>query len=168
MGGFMIAEVARLLKENKNKLPFGLYITNSVQEEVGMRGAIAASFNVQPDIGIAFDVTPSGDVINPITNFAVKLGGGAAIKIRDMSVMCDRKLVESLVDCAKKNNVPHQIEILAYGGTDTAAMQTVAGGSRAGCISIPVRFCHSQNEVIDMKDVEACVQLGTLACSFDL
>ena len=82
--------------------------------------------------------------------------------------MCDYKLVSDLAELAKKNEVPYQMEVLTYGGTDTCSMQTVAGGSRAGCISVPVRFCHTQNEIIDMGDVEACVKLATLACSADL
>ena len=164
IGCYVMIEAAKKLGKCKNDV----YFVFSTQEEVGCRGAQTASYNVLPDIGIAFDVTPSGDTVNPSTNLCVKLGGGAAIKIKDSSVICDRALVALMFEAAKKNNIKHQTEVLTYGGTDTSAMQTVAGGSRAGCISIPVRFCHSQNEIIDMKDVDACVELGVLACSFDL
>ncbi len=164
IGCYVMIEIAKKLGKCKNDV----YFVFSVQEEVGCRGSHAASYNVLPDIGIAFDVTPSGDVINPSTNFSVKLGDGAAIKIKDSSVMCDRALVAAMFEAAKANNIKHQTEVLTYGGTDTSSMQTVAGGSRAGCISIPTRFCHTQNEIVDMKDVEACIDLGVLCCSFDL
>ena len=164
IGCYVMIEIAKKLDKCKNDV----YFVFSVQEEVGCRGSHAASYNVLPDIGIAFDVTPSGDVINPSTNFSVKLGDGAAIKIKDSSVMCDRALVAAMFEAAKANNIKHQTEVLTYGGTDTSSMQTVAGGSRAGCISIPTRFCHTQNEIVDMKDVEACIDLGVLCCSFDL
>ena len=160
----MLTETAKQLKKTKNDV----YFVFSVQEEVGCRGSQAASFSVRPDIGIAVDVTPSGDVVNAGTNLCVKLGGGAAIKVKDGSVMCDQKLVGSLVDLAKENGVPYQMEVLTYGGTDTSSMQTVAGGSRAGCISIPVRFCHSQNEIIDMDDVDAAIRLSIIACGSEL
>ncbi|MBQ3870417.1 MAG: M20/M25/M40 family metallo-hydrolase [Clostridia bacterium] len=164
IGCYVMIEIAKKLGKCKNDV----YFVFSVQEEVGCRGSHAASYNVLPDIGIAFDVTPSGDVVNPSTNFSVKLGDGAAIKIKDSSVMCDRALVAAMFETAKANNIKHQTEVLTYGGTDTSSMQTVAGGSRAGCISIPTRFCHTQNEIVDMKDVEACIDLGILCCSFDL
>ena len=164
IGCYVMIEIAKKLGKCKNDV----YFVFSVQEEVGCRGSHAASYNVLPDIGIAFDVTPSGDVINPSTNFSVKLGDGAAIKIKDSSVMCDRALVAAMFEAAKANNIKHQTEVLTYGGTDTSSMQTVAGGSRAGGISIPTRFCHTQNEIVDMKDVEACIDLGVLCCSFDL
>ncbi len=164
IGCYVMIEIAKKLGKCKNDV----YFVFSVQEEVGCRGSHAASYNVLPDIGIAFDVTPSGDVVNPSTNFSVKLGDGAAIKIKDSSVMCDRALVAAMFEAAKANNIKHQTEVLTYGGTDTSSMQTVAGGSRAGCISIPTRFCHTQNEIVDMKDVEACIDLGVLCCSFDL
>lgn len=164
IGCYVMIEAAKKLKETKDDI----YFVFSVQEEVGCRGAHAASFTVRPDIGIAFDVTPSGDSVGAGTNPSVKLGGGAAIKVKDSSVMCDHKLVSGLVELAKEKKIPYQIEVLTYGGTDTCMMQTVAGGSRAGCISIPVRFCHSQNEIIDMGDVDACVDLAVAACGSDL
>lgn len=164
IGCYVLLETAKELKAVKDDV----YFVFSVQEEVGCRGSHAASFNVRPDIGIAVDVTPSGDVVNAATNPTVKLGDGAAIKVKDSSVMCDQKLVSDLVDLAKENKIPYQMEVLTYGGTDTCSMQTVAGGSRAVCISVPTRFCHSNNEVIDMTDVDACVKLAVAACGAEL
>lgn len=164
IGCYVVMEIAKKLGKCKNDV----YFVFSSQEELGCRGSHAASYNVQPDIGIAFDVTPSGDVVNPPTNQSIRLGDGAAIKIKDNSVMCDRALVAAMFEAAKANGIKHQTEVLTYGGTDASSMQTVAGGSRAGGISIPTRYCHTQNEMIDMKDVEACIELGVLCCSFDL
>lgn len=160
VGCYILIEAAKKLKKPENDA----YFVFSVQEEVGCRGSHTASFNVRPDIGIAVDVTPSGDVVGAGTNLCVKLGGGAAIKVKDSSVMCDQKLVASLKELAEKKKIPYQTEVLTYGGTDASSMQTVAGGSRAGGISIPIRFCHSPNEMIDMKDVEACVDLVAAVC----
>lgn len=164
VGCYVMIETAKKLQKTDNDI----YFVFSVQEEVGCRGSRTASFTVRPDIGIAFDVTPSGDIPGAGTNLCVKLGGGAAVKVKDSSVMCDQKLVSDLVTLAKDKKIPYQMEVLTYGGTDTCSMQTVAGGSRAGCISIPVRFCHSQNEMIDMGDVEACVDLAVAACTAKL
>ncbi len=160
IGCYVLTEAAKQIKKPENDV----YYVFSVQEEVGCRGSYAASFTVHPDIGIAVDVTPSGDVVGAGTNLCVKLGGGAAVKVKDSSVMCDHKLVSDLVSIAKEKDIPYQMEVLTYGGTDTCSMQTVAGGSRAGCISVPVRFCHTQNEIIDMDDVDACVKLTVAAC----
>lgn len=164
IGCYVLLETAKQLKDNKDDV----YFVFAVQEEVGCRGSFAASFTVRPDIGIAVDVTPSGDVVGAGTNFCVKLGGGAAIKVKDSSVMCDQKLVSDLVDIAKNSKIDYQMEVLTYGGTDTSSMQTVAGGSRAVCISVPVRYCHSTNEMIDMGDVEACIALSVAACGAEL
>ncbi len=160
VGCYILVEAAKKVKAPVNDI----YFVFSVQEEVGCRGSRTASFNVRPDIGIAVDVTPSGDVVGAGTNLCVKLGDGAAIKVKDNSVMCDQKLVFSLHELAKKKNIPYQTEVLTYGGTDASSMQTVAGGSRAGGISIPIRFCHTPNEIIDMTDVEACVDLIAAVC----
>ena len=117
----------------------------------------ADTFGIVPD-----PLLPS--VSDDAVTWAQKLGDGAAIKVKDNSVMCDQKLVFSLHELAKKKNIPYQTEVLTYGGTDASSMQTVAGGSRAGGISIPIRFCHTPNEIIDMTDVEACVDLIAAVC----
>ena len=152
-------EIAKRLKDAKNDV----YFVFSSMEEVGLRGAKAATYNIDPHYGIAFDVTDIGDIPG-CKPMAVKLGGGAAIKIKDSSVLCDIKLVSYLTELAKDNKIKYQHEILRAGGTDTAVMQTEAGGARVGCISIPTRYIHTQNETVDMKDIEECIKLGTLAC----
>lgn len=130
----------------------------SVQEEVGLRGSRVAAFNCRPDYGIALDVTATGDGYGS-KPMAVSLGGGAAIKIKDASVICDSALVTKMADIAEENGIKWQREVLTAGGTDTASLQLAASGCRAGCISIPTRYIHTANEEIDISDIEACLEL---------
>ena len=90
---------------------------------------------------------------------ACSVGDGAAIKVKDSSVICDPALVDALISAAKENKIKYQLEILTYGGTDTSSMQLAAGGCSAGCLSIPCRYIHSSNELIDLADAEACAAL---------
>lgn len=126
----------------------------SVQEEVGLRGARTAAFDVAPDFGIAVDVTLTGDTKGG-KPMAVSLGKGAAIKLKDKSVLCDRYLTERMTDIAREQGIPYQREVLTVGGSDTAALQLAGAGCHAGCVSIPLRYCHSGVETADMKDVQA-------------
>lgn len=130
----------------------------SVQEEVGLRGARTAAFDVVPDFGIAVDVTLTGDT-KGAKPMAVSLGKGAAIKLKDKSVICDGYLTEKIANLAREKDIPHQKEILTVGGSDTAALQLAGAGCRASCISIPLRYCHSGVEMADMKDVQAARDL---------
>ena len=139
----------------------------TVQEEVGIRGARTAAFAIAPDYGVAIDVTATGDA-KGAKPMAVKLGGGAAIKLKDMSAICDVTLVEKMKTLAKDNSVPYQLEILPFGGTDAASMQLAGEGCRAGCISIPTRYVHSAVETMDEKDVRAAIDLTVLLCSTPL
>lgn len=135
-----------------------VYFVFSTQEEVGLRGARTAAFGIMPDIGIAYDVTGTGDGIGA-KPMACVLGGGAAIKLKDSSVICDRAFADELAAVAKENGIRHQFEILLAGGTDTAAMQSAGAGVCAGALSIPTRYIHSGTEVLDLADAEACVEL---------
>ncbi len=130
----------------------------SVQEEVGIRGSKVAAFNCRPDYGIAIDVTKTGDSYGA-KPMAVSLGGGAAIKYKDTSVICDGALVRKMEEIADENGIKWQREVLTVGGTDTASLQLAASGCRAGCISIPTRYIHTANEQIDLADAEACLDL---------
>ena len=131
----------------------------SVQEEVGCRGAKTAAFGIGADYSLCFDVTGTGDVPGA-TTMACKLGGGAAIKLKDSSVICHEEVVRLLVRLAEENKIPYQREILLYGGTDTSSMQLSGGGSRAGALSIPSRYIHSGVELCDLGDAQACVSLA--------
>lgn len=155
IGCAVIFDIARMIESPKHNVWFVF----STQEEVGCRGAKTAANRIAPDCAIVFDVTGTGDTIGA-QPMAVKLGDGAAIKIKDSSVICDHETVETLVDLAKKNKIPYQCEILTYGGTDTSSIQVSGSGARAAALSIPSRYIHSSVEMVDLKDAEACRDLA--------
>lgn len=125
----------------------------SVQEEVGCRGAKVASFAMEPDVGIALDVTANGDTPEDKLP-AVKLGEGICVKIMDRGSISNPELVRELLVAGEKAGVPTQREVLPFGGTDAGAMQLTRGGVRVCTLSIPCRNVHSACEVIDLRDVE--------------
>lgn len=157
IGCAVLIEIAKaiMLEDNKNDI----YYVFSVQEEVGCRGAKPASYSVTPDYALVFDVTGTGDASGS-KPMNVKLGKGAAIKVKDASVICDAEIIEKLDFVAKDKNIKSQLEILTYGGTDTSSIQLSGFGCRAGAISIPSRYIHSGVEVIDMNDALACRDLA--------
>jgi endoglucanase len=129
-----------------------------VQEEVGVRGATAAAFGVDPELGIAVDVTGTGDT--PKTRkMEVGLGKGPAIKVRDGGMLADPRVVNWMVSSAEKQKIPYQLEILEGGSTDARAIQLTRAGVPAGCVSIPCRYVHSPSEMLDTGDVENAVRL---------
>lgn len=152
---------AILLKiaEKLNGCEHDVDLVFSVQEEVGCRGAKTAGYASAPDYALVFDVTGTGDAIGA-SPMAVKLGGGAAIKIKDASVICHTEVVETLTRLAKENKIAHQHEILTYGGTDTSSIQVAGEGVKVGALSIPSRYIHSGVEVVDLDDAEACALLA--------
>ncbi len=158
IGCAVLIEAAKNIKDNENDI----YFVFTSQEEVGLRGARCAAFGIMPDYAVAVDVCTAGDVPG-IKNMPSVLGGGAAIKLKDASVICDGDLVLLLKETAEENKIKYQYEILTAGGTDTAAMQTAGAGCPAGCISIPTRYIHSGVELIDMKDAKAA---ASLLCAF--
>lgn len=136
-----------------------LYFVFSSQEEVGLRGAKTAAYAIDPDYGVAVDVTGTGDTPEVSPKMDCKLGGGAAIKIMDASVLCHPKTVGLLEQAAKANAIPVQKEILLYGGTDTGPMMVTRAGVFAGAVSIPTRYIHSPCETASMEDIGACARL---------
>ena len=157
IGCAVLIETLKNVKNTDNDL----YFVFSVQEEVGCRGAKPAAYSIEPEVGIAIDVTAVGGKPGAPT-MDVKLGGGAAIKIKDASVICSYEIVNKMRELAKENKVKYQEEILIRGGTDTSAMQISKGGCLAGAISVPSAYIHSVNEMIDMSDVKEIVKLATL------
>lgn len=131
----------------------------SVQEEVGLRGARTAAFAIDPDLGIALDVTTTGDVPDSKLRMTVKLGGGAAVKVMDSSLICSPVVRDKLVTLAKEKQIPYQMEVLTAGGTDAGAMLLSRGGVPSGVISIPCRYVHSNAETIDLRDAQAGAEL---------
>ena len=156
IGCAVLVKIAEKLKDEP--VADDVYFVFSVQEEVGIRGAKTATFGISPDIGIAYDVTGTGDSAGA-KPMACSVGGGAAIKLKDSSVICDQELTQEFAAVAKENDIKHQFEILAAGGTDTAAMQMSGSGVRAAALSIPTRYIHSGVEMLDLNDAEACVDL---------
>lgn len=149
------------LRKVKNKpLQVELYTVATVQEEVGLRGATTSAIGLDPDIGIAVDITLANDVPGASDHEKVtKLGEGAAIKIMDSYSISNPKLVDHLKAIARKNKIKVQFEILPRGGTDAGALQR--GGSKAAVvtISIPTRYAHSTVETIHKDDVKAAINL---------
>ena len=141
-----------------SKTPHQLIFVFSAQEEVGLRGATAAAFGVDPDLGLAVDVTATGDTPNGL-KMDVSLGKGPAIKIRDEGMLADPAVVDWMVKAAKKAKIPYQLEILESGLTDAAAIQLTHAGVPSGCLSIPCRYIHSQSEMVDFADVQNAVHL---------
>ncbi|MBO5287321.1 MAG: M20/M25/M40 family metallo-hydrolase [Clostridia bacterium] len=154
IGCAILIKAMQEIKETKNDL----YFVFSVQEEVGIRGSKPATYQISPDVGIAIDVTGVGDA----SASGVKLGGGCAIKIKDVSVISSPELVKKMRGLAKDNKVSYQDEILLAGGTDAGSMQITGKGAWAGGISIPTAHIHSGCEIIDMNDVKSALALTVL------
>jgi endoglucanase len=154
VGVAVLIEALRRLE----KSAFEMYFVFSVQEEVGVRGATVAAFGVEPDLGLAIDVTATGDTPKG-HRMEVCLGKGPAIKIRDAGMLADPRLIQWMVQTAEKARIPYQREILEFGGTDARAIQLSRGGVPAGVISIPCRYVHAPSEMVDMEDVENAVKL---------
>ena len=144
-----------------------LYFVFTAQEEVGLRGAGAAAFAVEPDVAIAVDVTDTGDLPERKTPMAVDMGKGPAIKLMDRSVICTPAVCAALEQAAHDCGIATQREILQCGGTDTAALQKARAGVQAGAVSIPTRYIHSPSEMCAVDDVEnAAKLLARFAASF--
>ncbi len=159
MGGFMIAEVARLLHKNKKKLPFGLYITNSVQEEIGLRGAEMITERIKPHAAIVTDVThdTTTPMIDAKTQGYAKIGKGPVIAY---APAVQQKLRDLIVDTAEKEKIPFQRAANSrYTGTDTDAFAYSNGGVPSALISLPLRYMHTTVEMVHREDVENVISL---------
>lgn len=154
IGVAVLIEVLRRLSHGPNQVAFVF----SVQEEVGLRGATTAAFGLDPDIGIAVDVTRSGDTPHGL-RMAVGLGKGPAIKVRDSGMLSDPRLVEALRRTAEMHRIPYQLEVLEMGTTDARAIQLSRAGVPSGCVSIPCRYLHSPSEMVDSNDIQNAVAL---------
>ncbi|MDQ2693699.1 MAG: M42 family metallopeptidase [Chloroflexota bacterium] len=155
--GVLIAiETLRGLKTS----PHDVYFVFTTQEEVGTRGAATSAYGVDPDIGIALDVTPSGDTPNAL-KMEMSLGKGPCIKIQEAGMIADPRIVQWMIRAAEKNKIPYQREVLLFGGTDARAIQVARAGVPAGCISVPIRYVHSPSEMVDFADVQNAVKLLT-------
>lgn len=140
--------------------PYDIYVVFTVQEEVGLRGARTAAYKINPDFAIAVDLTLTGDTPGART-MSVKMGAGVAIKIMDKSVVCHPDIKNALIETAEKHNIPYQLEVLEWGGTDAGAIHITREGIPSGVVSVPGRFVHTPNEMIDLGDMQGAVDLLT-------
>jgi len=159
VGGFMIAEVARLLKQNKKKLPFGLYIVNAVQEEIGLRGAEMIARRIKPDVAIITDVThdTSTPMINKMIQGDIACGKGPSLTY---GPAVHNKLLKVVQLVAEKNKIPVQLNTASRStGTDTDAFAYANDGCPSVLISIPLRYMHTTVEMLHKSDVENTIKL---------
>lgn len=159
VGGFCIAEVARLLKENKQKLPYGLYIVNAVQEEVGLRGAEMIAETIKPNVAIVTDVCH--DLYTPLTKKEIygdiKSGRGPKLCY---APAVHNNLLKLVQDAANENKIPYQMNALSrYTGTDTDAFAYSNGGVPSVLISLPLKYMHTTVEMAHKDDVENVIRL---------
>jgi putative aminopeptidase FrvX len=163
IGCVVLVEAAKRLKDSPNEIHFVF----TVQEELGLRGATASAYSVDPDIGIAVDVTRTGDT--PESSIMdVSLGKGPAIKVKDSGIIANPRVKDLLVQTAKEQNIPYQFEVLIGGATDAASIEKTRGGVPSGVISVPSRYVHSPSEMVDINDVENSIKLLVAVLEKDL
>ncbi len=137
-----------------------VYAVGTIQEEVGLRGATTAAFNVAPDIGIALDCTVAGDIPGVKEGDApAKMGGGPAVTVADAGLIAHPKVLRLIVDSAKENGISYQLETGIRGATDAARIALTREGVPSGVIAVPARYIHSPAAIIDLGDVEKAVKL---------
>jgi tetrahedral aminopeptidase len=144
--------------------PHDLYFVFTTQEEVGVRGAGTAAYSIDPEIGIAIDVTGTGDTPASL-KMAMELGKGPCVKVRDPGLLADPRVVEWMINTAEKAKLPYQREVLLMGSTDARAIQITRAGVMAGALSIPCRYIHSASEMVDYEDLKNSVKLLTAMLS---
>lgn len=164
---FILIEALKNLQGSS--LPYDLYATFTVQEEVGVRGAQVATLAIQPDYAFCVDTTIAFDVPGAQAHEKItELGKGVGIKVMDSRTICDPRMVRFMKDTANAKDITWQPEILTGGGTDTMALQQMtAGGSIAGAVSVPTRHIHQVIEMCNKEDIKGAVDLLT-ACILDL
>lgn len=140
------------------KGPNELSFVFTVQEEVGLRGALTSAYALAPEVALAIDVTTTGDTPES-EKMAVRLGGGPAIKFRDAGMLAHEGVRNALIEAAEKRGIPYQREVLTKGSTDAMAMQVAREGVPAGVVSIPTRYVHTPSQVADWSDIEGALEL---------
>jgi len=164
IGCAVLVEVMRRLKRS----PHHLWFVFTAQEEVGLRGATTAAFDVAPDLGLAVDITGAFDVPEEKPKLPSVLGKGAAIKLKDAGILAHPAVKNLLIDTARKRRIPYQLDILEAGTTDGSAIYKTKSGIPTGVVSVPTRYGHSASEMVDLGDVQAVVDLLVAFLSRDL
>lgn len=160
VGVAVAIETMRRLRRTPHQVQFAF----TVQEEVGLRGARTSAYGLDPDVGIALDVTRTGDTPKG-PKMAVELGKGPAIKVKDAQLLADPRVVDWMVSRAESARIPYQLEVLEGGTTDASMIQLTRAGVPSGCLSIPCRYIHTPSEMVDLDDVEGAVMLMTALLS---
>jgi endoglucanase len=155
-----MVETLKLLKQTECTV----CAVGTVQEEVGLRGAAAAAFGVDPDLALALDVTIAGDVPG-VREFdtSVKMGKGPALTISDSGLITHPKVLRWLLDTAEEEKIPFQLESGLLGSTDAARISITRQGIPCGTVSIPTRYIHSPVGMLSLKDIEASAKLTAAA-----
>ena len=159
IGGYMIAEVARLLKENKKTLPYGLYVVNAVQEEIGLRGAEMIARRIKPNVAIITDVTHDTHtpMVNKIIEGDVLCGKGPSLAF---GPAVHNKLLDIVMNVAERKKIPVQMRTVSRStGTDTDSFAYANDGCPSVLISIPLRYMHTTVEMLHRDDIDQTVQL---------
>lgn len=159
MGGFVIAEVARMLKQNKKKLPFGLYVVNSVQEEIGLRGAEMISRRINPNVAIVTDVTHDthAPMYDKKSQGDTKSDSGPVLTY---GPAVHNNVLNMLIDVAAKKKIKFQRDTVSRStGTDTDAFAYSGMGVASALISIPLKYMHTTVEMVHKNDIENTIKL---------
>ena len=152
-GCFVLLEAMKKVNTDND-----LYFVFTSQEEVGLRGAKASAYSVNPEIALSIDVTDTGDTPG-CDIMAVELSKGACVKVMDRSIISHPDIRTALIETAKNNNIDYQLEVLTDGGTDGGVIHTTKDGVKTGGISIPTRYIHSPSEMVSMKDIFDSINL---------
>ena len=154
IGCFVMMEALKIMGSVENDC----YFVFTVQEEVGIRGGKTSAYKIDPDVGLAIDITSSGDMPGS-KRFKIGLHEGVAIKVRDNSLLSHPKVNKVLVETCKAEEIKYQMEVLEFGGTDAGGISLTREGVPASCLSIPTRYAHSAHETVSKDDVEAAIKL---------
>jgi endoglucanase len=154
VGCFVMLEAVKAMEKTENDC----YFVFTVQEEVGIRGSKVAAYGINPDVGLALDITSSGDTPGS-KRFKISLHDGVAIKVRDNSLLSHPKVNQRLVELCKNHDIKYQMEVLEFGGTDAGSISLTREGIPASCLSIPTRYVHSGHETVSKFDLEQTINL---------
>lgn len=146
------------LLERMENVTNEVIFTFTVQEEVGLRGAGPAAYGIKPDLAVAVDVTGTGDTPD-CKPLSIDLGKGPTVMIKDARTISHPLVKDTLIRCAKEQNLPYQLEVFSVGGNDAGAIHITAGGIPSGGVSIPCRYTHRPCEMVDKNDVENAIKL---------
>lgn len=158
LGCYVLIETLKKLNNPENDV----YFVFTVQEETFISGAMTSSYAIEPESAIVVDVTSTGDTPECRT-MEVKLGEGCTIKVMDRGLICHPDIKKYLAKISEENGIKYQYEVLEGGATDGFKIHTVRSGVKTGVVSIPTRYVHSTQEMVDVRDVENAIKLMTLA-----